>query len=445
MIKHPTISAPSRTTFSLIDESWSDSASDKRLRTSSLEPWLWGLGIFLLTAPFAFQLAGIDPTQAIVRDPSSLRRINGSAWMLYAVRMAVMAFAITAMLPYWRQAAARLREFGPVWLFAAWATLTLFWTDTFTSSLNGVMALIPLLITGFCLGFRLEPPQFARSFIYASAFMILFSYIYVFVFPMYGMHQANDATQSVHAGSWRGVYGHKNVFGSTCAAAAATILIAGRSVLPSLLLKIVLLAALFVAIIMSKSATAIALTILTPVITFALVGLERKRLLLAVITIVPIALIAYYNLDVVFGWLGRDPTLTGRTSIWAFVPDALSERPLVGYGYASTTYGHFTIRLLQALGLSDPHNGYLNVLLSVGMIGLMLFLWLAILACRVARRLYLIPETRNAALVSLSIIVAWLIGMMTESQDKPLGSFAALGFTTYGLLMYRSYVASSKE
>ena len=37
--------------------------------------------------------------------------------------------------------------------------------------------------------------------------------------------------------------------------------------------------------------------------------------------------------DQVLSFFGRDATLTGRTSLWADVTNAIAERPLLGYGY----------------------------------------------------------------------------------------------------------------
>lgn len=404
-------------------------------RFLAFEPWLWGLGIFLLTTPFAFQIAGIDPTQAIVRD-ASFKRVNGSAWIFYAIRMAIAAMAFVAIMPIWRQAYDRVRCIVPTLLFVVWAAISLFWCVALSPSLNGVLALIPLVIVGFAMACRLPPDGFARSIVYACAAMIFFSYVYVFAVPIYGVHQANEASQAVHAGSWRGVYGHKNLFGGMCATAATAVILAGRSVLPSLILKIILLAAIAVAIIMSRSATAVALTMIGPVVALLFVSLGRLRLLLLVLVVVPATLIFYANRDAILALLGRDATLTGRTGIWSFVPDAISQYPFTGYGYASTTYGEFTVHIMDAFGLSDPHNGYLNLLLSVGFVGLALFLVMIYSAWRVARRLYRSEGTRGAALVCFGVIVAWLIGMMTESHDRPLQPMAALGFVALGMLVF---------
>jgi O-antigen ligase len=70
--------------------------------------------------------------------------------------------------------------------------------------------------------------------------------------------------------------------------------------------------------------------------------------------------------------LGRDPTLTDRTIIWQTV---LSEHtnPLIGTGYESFWLGARLQRVWQVVpGINEAHNGYLDVYLNLGVIGVVL-------------------------------------------------------------------------
>jgi O-antigen ligase len=71
--------------------------------------------------------------------------------------------------------------------------------------------------------------------------------------------------------------------------------------------------------------------------------------------------------------LGRDSTLTGRTAIWSLV---LSEAgsPIVGTGYESYWLGDRLERIRNAhAGLNESHNGYLEIFLTLGWIGVAIF------------------------------------------------------------------------
>jgi O-antigen ligase len=78
--------------------------------------------------------------------------------------------------------------------------------------------------------------------------------------------------------------------------------------------------------------------------------------------------------------LGRNPTLTGRTEIWAAVIP-MAPNPLVGAGFESfwpsPRVRQTLAELIPGLPLNEAHNGYIEVYLNlgwvgVGLIGLML-------------------------------------------------------------------------
>ena len=74
--------------------------------------------------------------------------------------------------------------------------------------------------------------------------------------------------------------------------------------------------------------------------------------------------------------VGKDPTLTDRTKIWAFVL-GMHTNPLVGTGYQSFWLGPRLEYFWQNSGLghlNEAHNGYLEVYLELGLIGVSLLI-----------------------------------------------------------------------
>lgn len=70
--------------------------------------------------------------------------------------------------------------------------------------------------------------------------------------------------------------------------------------------------------------------------------------------------------------LGRDPTLTGRTDlIWSVLVPLAWKNPIIGIGY-----GSFWIRPVEGFDFDMPinqaHNGYLDVFIELGIIGLLI-------------------------------------------------------------------------
>lgn len=72
--------------------------------------------------------------------------------------------------------------------------------------------------------------------------------------------------------------------------------------------------------------------------------------------------------------VGKDPTLTDRTKIWSFVLD-MHTNPIVGTGYESFWLGprlEWFWKMSGLGGLNEAHNGYLEIYLNLGIIGLLL-------------------------------------------------------------------------
>lgn len=88
----------------------------------------------------------------------------------------------------------------------------------------------------------------------------------------------------------------------------------------------------------------------------------------AVSVLVALRLVGSSPVAIIATLANRDTTLTGRTDlIWSeLIPIAL-ENPLFGLGY-----GSFWIRPLFSFPINQAHNGYLDVIIELGIVGLLL-------------------------------------------------------------------------
>jgi O-antigen ligase len=81
---------------------------------------------------------------------------------------------------------------------------------------------------------------------------------------------------------------------------------------------------------------------------------------------------------VLLSLIGRDPTFTGRTDIWDALLQAISHKPLLGYGYLAFWGLDSEPRywLAQAVDWDAPsgHNGWLDLAISLGIVGVMMTL-----------------------------------------------------------------------
>ena len=92
-----------------------------------------------------------------------------------------------------------------------------------------------------------------------------------------------------------------------------------------------------------------------------------------VASVILVSLLAMFGGGAIVESLGRDPTLTGRTGIWTAVL-SVSGSPLFGTGFESFWMGDRLLRVWSMTmdGLQEAHNGYVEVYLNLGWVGIIL-------------------------------------------------------------------------
>jgi exopolysaccharide production protein ExoQ len=178
----------------------------------------------------------------------------------------------------------------------------------------------------------------------------------------------------------------------------------------------------------SSSATSLALMLLAVAVFLGLL-LTRERLKWSVSSIelaafallctVGIAYLFLENslLETATGALGRDATLTGRTDIWRALWPIAMQHPVLGQGY-----GSFWVRQRWfSLGsegtfvtVKEGHNGYLDVFLELGIIGLILLIGFFVGFYRQARRG--LSENFDWAGFNICFLLVAVLHNLTESS-----------------------------
>ena len=114
------------------------------------------------------------------------------------------------------------------------------------------------------------------------------------------------------------------------------------------------------------------------------------------------------------GSLGRDSTMTGRTGIWKAVL-SVGGNPLIGTGFESFWMGERLHRVwdLTAKGIQEAHNGYLEVYLNLGWIGIGLLALVIASGYRNAIAVY--RRNADAGRIRLAFIAVALVYNFTEA------------------------------
>ena len=116
------------------------------------------------------------------------------------------------------------------------------------------------------------------------------------------------------------------------------------------------------------------------------------------------------------GAVGRDPTLTDRTKIWSLVL-GMHTNPLIGTGYESFWLGPRLMAIWHAFGpVNESHNGYLEVYLNLGLIGVFLLGTVLVSSYRsICRQL---TSATSLAPLNLAFWTMMLFYNMTEAAFK---------------------------
>jgi O-antigen ligase len=118
--------------------------------------------------------------------------------------------------------------------------------------------------------------------------------------------------------------------------------------------------------------------------------------------------------DVMQSVTGKDTTLTGRTAIWGLVAEKIGERPILGYGYGAfwNSEADSVNGFLNGFKPGQAHNGYLEVCLDLGILGLIACLLIVLGGAMRALRLNRLYGSRTGdwMLVVIAILLIHNVG-----------------------------------
>jgi exopolysaccharide production protein ExoQ len=183
----------------------------------------------------------------------------------------------------------------------------------------------------------------------------------------------------------RGVFTHKNVLGwAACVGVILSIGLMQDAASLFGLRGLLMLVPSLVCLVFTGSATSI-FSVAIGVVLFGFYGLlhrtsglKQAMLILLALEVTGVILLFLEQLLVpLLQSLGKDATLTGRVPLWALVDTRIAERPWLGYGYQAfwVPGKQQVLWITSILQWSPPHahNGYRDILLNFGVVGLGLF------------------------------------------------------------------------
>jgi O-antigen ligase len=343
--------------------------------------------------------------------------------------------------------------YWPILIVLAFAVLSVAWAVDFALALRRSGALILTAMFAVWLTETFSPRQIISILVAALITVCLSSFIAIFAFPEFGVHQATNILAETSIGAWRGLYNHKNELGRVVAIAAVLFLICALMRRQHRWVYILAYAQAIVLIVGSRSSQALVLLLLCSAAAILLVFLRHRTAAeraLALIFLIPFGVVVYMLSDIlageVLGALGKDITLSARTEIWQVVIDGMRDNFLLGGGYGSgweLVKDQITQRFGRSIG--HAHNGYLQLVVEIGVVGMALTFAVMIHTGLMAFVKFMRGRQSEFACFWVAYLVLFLAGNIAASFALEYNSIDLVMFVMAPNLLHRAVPASTLQ
>lgn len=264
-----------------------------------------------------------------------------------------------------------------------WAIMSIAWSIDYRRSMVSVVEMTMDIAFAIYLIRRYSINDLLKLLMLVGSVAAASSLFLILVFPQYGLQQ-RDLLYAF--GAWQGIFGQKNL----CGMMMTLLLLPAFFVqLDSHLARIyrgIYIVVLGTIIAMTQSVgswTVCGLCVTFIVVIRLMVKFKRKDawcigMVLVGVLVVAIPIIVHFG-DTLLRMVGKDPTMTGRTRLWASLLVSILKHPLVGYGYRAFWQGlsgesaYATLKLNSLGRVGYAENGVLELWLDLGAVGVLLY------------------------------------------------------------------------
>jgi len=312
---------------------------------------------------------------------------------------------------------------------AAFAICSTLWSQDAATSIRRSVPFALATIFALYLGSRFQIRQQLSIFVATMVVMASATVILALFVPSIGLEASRG-----HFGNWQGVFTQKNACGRAMVFATAALLSAGRVNVTRLACFLLFLFVL----VMSGSRGAWVIEGLL-LLCYGLLRIfgrfqpaSRTLLLLgSIVAAVTAAITVWVYFPLIAELLGRDSTLSGRTAIWEQVWVAILKHPILGYGFAAFWQGmkgeSYNVILALRFVILHAHNGFLEIWLELGAVGLLLFFLSYV---RAWRKLWPILRSGMMGSAFWMVFVLLLLGAY-DLEESTLLTFNGLFWVLY--------------
>lgn len=303
--------------------------------------------------------------------------------------------------------------------------ITIFWSDNLRESFRMWNSVFFQMVLGFSFLDRTNFHGLISRMLFVSYGFVILNWVFLIFFPELAKEQGYFG--GAYEGAVKGFLSSKNVLGAVLVFCCLIQLFSGMYryirwnfyTLTLLVLSILLL-------FLSQSATSVFSFFLAGFIIFicssSVLNFNVLSVRLAImVTLVSTAVLFALIVPIVVDLLGRDLTFSGRTYLWNFSLEYAANKWLLGYGINSFWREMLYDDMLIFYGfwnVAQAHNGFIEALLSGGVVGLILVvgLYLYVLSKSFKLWVYYYPVIGGVSVFCLVISMILLLQNLTESS-----------------------------
>ncbi len=326
------------------------------------------------------------------------------------------------------------------------ATFSAFWSITPDITLKASIVLLGTVTYATHISNQFNWQEIVSLWRWSSTIIALASVPVAMFIPSMGV----NATKA----GWQGVLGHPNPLGALMALNTILWCVYTDDRPQHRGMSISLAIVSFTVMIFAHSGGAICISITLLSLLVLLRFLRRFSLPYAFIILIVFTIVGGYatffvaeKLELILNALGKDLTLTGRTEFWPKVVEAITKRPLFGYGYKGfwqpwqgTSNPAIWITTKAGWVAPHSHNGFLDLTIDLGLIGLLSFI-LSFLQNVVRGLLYMSRNRLSESTLPLIILIFLVIKNISETGLWGL----TLDFFLYVLVTVRLSIDAAKN
>ncbi len=299
----------------------------------------------------------------------------------------------------WKKVFQVMKKEKIILLLVGIAVFSFVWSSQPKKTLTRGIAIIGTSLFGLYLASRYTIKEQLQLLGWMYGIAVIMSFLFIGALPKYGI------MGGVHIGKWRGIYNHKNTLGKVIAPGIIVFLLLASSSKKYSWLLWMAFSLAFILLLRSSSTTSLlnGITLIAASISFRVFRWRDNLMVPSTIVIGSFGAIFYVVISVtteaILKALGKDPTLTGRGDMWPYIFEMIGYKPFLGYGYGAFWSGPDTpsFYIWRATGWAPPnsHNGFLDLWLQVGLLGLLIYIF-GFLAVTLPRAFYWLRSTKTS-------------------------------------------------